>query len=164
LRLSLAGEAASGAIGWLKLAPRRWPALAAKPAAELDGVELVWARLEPAAAEAGDTVRVAVRWQARRPPGRDLTTFLHLGDPQREPLAQADGPPLDGDYPTGLWAAGEVIDDSYALVVPAGLAAGRYPVTLGLYEPTSGARVPLWVGGARQAHDAYLVGWLTVGG
>jgi hypothetical protein len=47
-------------------------------------------------------------------------------------------------------------------VVPEGLAPGRYPIHIGMYEPDSGARMPLWVGEDRQAQDAYLVGWLTV--
>jgi hypothetical protein len=31
-----------------------------------------------------------------------------------------------------------------------------------MYEPDSGARLPLLIGEERQAQDAFLVGWLTV--
>lgn len=95
-------------------------------------------------------------------PGRgDYTTFVHLGDPTQPPLATGDAPPLQGHYPTRYWAAGEVIEDSYEIVLPADLAPGRYPVWLGLYNESG--RLPLTVDGQRQGNDAYLVGWLVVG-
>jgi hypothetical protein len=69
---------------------------------------------------------------------------------------------LNGYYPTYLWGAGEVFDDEYVLIVPEGLADGRYPIQIGLYDPHSGVRLPLLQGGQRQPQDAYFVDWLEV--
>jgi hypothetical protein len=110
----------------------------------------------------GEVLPLQLRWEVDEAPSRDLTTFVHLGDPSQKPLAQGDSPPLGGDYPTGLWSEGEVIDDEYSLAIPADLPAGRYPVHIGLYDPVSGARWPLTVDDERQPNDAYLVGWLKV--
>jgi len=38
---------------------------------------------------------------------------------------------------------GEVVDDEYAITLPAGLAAGDYPVEIGVYDPRSGDRLKL---------------------
>ncbi len=151
-------------IGSIKIVPAEWPPASDEVLARIEGVELVKAELDQATAAPGQTVGVKLRWQVVEPPGRDLTTFVHLGDPASPPLAQGDSPPLGGDYPTGLWAAGEVIDDAYTLALPDDLAPGRYPVYIGLYDPTSGVRAALEVEGQRQAHDAFLAGWLTAGG
>jgi hypothetical protein len=96
------------------------------------------------------------------PPGQYLTTFIHLGQQTGPPVAQGDSPPLDGSYPTHLWAAGEVINDGYRLAVPDDLAVGRYPLYLGFYSPESGERPVLTVNGVPQPHNAYLAGWVEV--
>ena len=77
-------------------------------------------------------------------------------------MAQGDGPALNGDYPTSLWAKGEVIEDRYVLTIPDDLPEGNYPIHIGFYEPQSGARLPVRVEGQAQPHDAYFLGRLDV--
>jgi hypothetical protein len=96
------------------------------------------------------------------PPNGDFTTFIHLAEAGQAPLATGDSVPLNGRYPTRVWAAGEVIEDSYRLVVPEGLADGRYPLWLGMYDATTGERLPLTINGERQQFDAYRIEWVTV--
>jgi hypothetical protein len=62
-----------------------------------------------------------------------------------------------------LWAAGEVINDSYQLTIPDDLPDGRYPLYLGFYDPESEERPPLTVEGVQQPNNAYFVGWIEVG-
>jgi hypothetical protein len=78
-------------------------------------------------------------------------------------VAQGDSPPIGGHYPTQLWAAGEVINDSYQLTIPDDLPDGRYPLYLGFYDPESEERPPLTVEGVQQPNNAYFVGWIEVG-
>jgi hypothetical protein len=129
--------------------------------AVLDGVDLMEARLDRQAAAPGEAIRLDVLWRVREAPGRDLAAFVHLGDPSQQPLAQGDSPPLGGSYRTGLWETGEVIADAYSLTIPPGLAAGSYPVYVGLYDP-QGGRVPLLAGGSRLPGDAYPVGEVSL--
>lgn len=162
LNLKLAGGDLSLDVAALKVTPPQWPPAPVAAAHFGEGIELVGANLFVATARAGDAVPVAVDWRVTVAPGHDFTTFVHLGEAGQVPLAQGDSPPLSGFYPTRYWAAGEVIADSYTLLLPADLPAGRYPVWIGLYDPQSFIRMPLTVGGVRQPHDAYPAGWLTV--
>lgn len=149
-------------VGHVKVTPAEWPPLSGKRLAQLGGITLAEAELEPVVGVPGERVDVRVTWEVNSPPGRDFTTFVHLGDPSQQPLAQGDSPALGGDYPTRWWTAGEVIEDRYSLTIPADLEAGQYPVQLGLYDPATGERVPLTVDGSRQPNDAYQLGWLTI--
>jgi hypothetical protein len=156
-----AGEEGT-AIGETKIAAPAWPAHE-QPLARLgEGIELAQATLRPEQAQPGDEVVVRVRWQVSAAPGNYYHTFVHLGDSTQPPLAQYDSPPLADEYPTSLWEAGEVIDEEMRLQLPPDLPTGRYPISIGLYTPASGTRLPLFVGGEQQAHDVFVVGWVTV--
>ena len=50
--------------------------------------------------------------------------------------------PLEGDYPTSVWAAGEVIVDPRAIVLPADVPPGRYRLLVGMYDLDTLARLP----------------------
>jgi len=138
-------------------APDAWQALLG------DHIALVSAEIVPAQVRPGAVVRIDVRWYVPRGrPQQDYTTLIHLGQPDRPPLSTGDSPPLGGSYPTRAWANGETIDDNYRLVIPADLPAGRYPVWIGMYDPASGARLPVTVEGELQSNGVYLAGWVEV--
>ncbi|MBE2199288.1 MAG: DUF2142 domain-containing protein [Anaerolinea sp.] len=162
VRLVAAG-APSVYVGAVKVTPTAWPQTAATVQAQLgSAIQLVDAQVSASSARPGDTVFVDVTWQVTGAPGSDFTTLIHLAMAGQPPLAQADGPPLGGDYPTGVWAAGEVIVDRYELTLPEeGVADGRYPIWIGMYDHTL-TRLPLTSNGARLAHDVYQIGWLTL--
>jgi hypothetical protein len=70
--------------------------------------------------------------------------FVHVLDSsQQQVVAQRDAEPQDGGAPTTGWVVGEVIEDEYAMTLPAGLAAGEYPIEVGVYDPRSGERLRL---------------------
>jgi hypothetical protein len=46
-------------------------------------------------------------------------------------------------YPTSLWDAGEIIRDKIELAIPAGLAAGRYQLLVGMYDQATGERLAI---------------------
>ena len=39
-----------------------------------------------------------------------------------------------GDYPTRLWAPGEVVTDPHPVVLPPDLPPGQYRLTVGMYN------------------------------
>ncbi len=156
-------EAPSVTLPAVPVLPARWPAPVAAPLAALGpAIALGEAAVMPQAAAAGDTVVVTARWQVSGPVGRDYTTFVHLGPPSDLPLATGDSPPRGGSFPTRFWDAGMVIDDSYGLTIPPDLPPGHYPVSLGLYDPITGERLPLTANGARQPLDSLVVGEVEV--
>lgn len=138
-------------------APAVWQAMLG------DHIALVSAEVIPAQSQPGQVVRINVRWHVPRGrPQQDYTTLIHLGQPDRPPLATGDSPPLRGDYPTRAWGNGVTIDDDYRLTVPANLVPGRYPIWIGMYDPITGERLPVTVEGQRQPNGVYLAGWLDV--
>ena len=87
-------------------------------------------------------LKLTFYWQAETELGADYTTFLHLRNSANETVAQKDSPPAAGRYPTSLWDKGEIIVDEMVLPL-AGLTAGEYTPVVGLYEFTTGARLPV---------------------
>jgi hypothetical protein len=79
-------------------------------------------------------------WQAKTRPQADYTVFIHLLNAEGHIVAQADGPPAGGVYPTQLWEAGEIIVDERLLP---DLSPGHYTLRLGLYQPDSGERLSI---------------------
>jgi hypothetical protein len=151
-------------VATVKIAPTSWPEAPAETLARLgESIELAEVLVRPAFAATGDTVVVSARWYVSGPaPGKEYTTLIHLGQPDAQPLATGDRPPVNGDYPTRIWEQGEVIADSYTLTVPGGLASGRYPVWIGMYDPETGQRLPLTVDGQPQPNNVYLAGWIEI--
>lgn len=88
-----------------------------------------------------DVLMLDVAWQLLRPFHDDLKVFVHLVDTNNHVLAQFDGRPLQGSYPTSDWTPGEVIADSYPVPLPADAPPGPYQVFLGLYNEASFERL-----------------------
>jgi hypothetical protein len=79
----------------------------------------------------------------------DYTTFVHVQDAtgqatgqQGAIVAQMDRPPANGDYPTSLWDAGEIIRDPVQIPIPPQVAAGQYEIVVGLYDSATNSRLP----------------------
>ena len=150
-------------IGVLKVAPGEWPARVEPIALFGDAIELAAADLSTTTAVPGETVDIRLRWQVAAPPGPALLhLFAHLGESTAPPLAQSDGPVMGGEYPSRLWAAGEVFDETISLTLPADLPPGDYPINVGLYDYATGIRLPLVAGGERLPTDAITVGRLSI--
>ncbi len=164
IQAGLAASAQRETIATVEVEPAQWPQAPGAPLAQLAaGIDLLQATAAPQRIRAGEAITVSLGWQARQDVPASFTTFVHLGPPGEPPLGQADGLPLGGYYPTSRWQAGEVIlSDEYVLRTTPALAPGRYPLTVGLYDAQSGQRLALTVDGERQAHDAYMLGWIEV--
>lgn len=160
----LAGENPGVEVATMKLVPAQWPEPPTDTIARLgNSIELAHVSVQPSPVVTGDTITVLARWYVSGPaPGQDLTTLVHLGQPDAAPLATGDRPPLNGDYPTRVWETGEVIDDSYTLTIPDGLESGRYPVWIGMYDPNTGQRLPLTIDDQPQPNNVYLAGWVEI--
>lgn len=91
----------------------------------------------------GGTLNVMLRWRADAPIDNDFTVFVQLVDADNAILAQGDGKPQGGFYPTPFWQPGERITDAYTISLPAEIPPGRYDILLGFYEADSGARLQI---------------------
>ncbi|MFQ5595970.1 MAG: hypothetical protein ACE5HA_17655, partial [Anaerolineae bacterium] len=93
--------------------------------------------------EQGPTVlSLHAAWQALNDVEHRYKTFVHLFDPATEQIvAQRDAEPLAGERPTSSWIAGEVVTDSFRIST-AEVPAGAYHLAIGLYDATTGERLP----------------------
>jgi hypothetical protein len=113
---------------------------------------------ERVALQEDNTLAVQLWWQALEPVETDYAVFVHLVDEAGNIVAQGDGVPVDGRYPTSAWNEGESILDSRSLTLPADLQSGEYRLILGLYNPVDGSRLHV----AEQETDSVLLGQLKV--
>jgi hypothetical protein len=124
-------------------------------------LRLVESGVSTAATRPGGTVRIMLRWRRAEAPSADYVLFVHLVDEGGGLRAQIDVPP--GARPTRAWTAGERAEAEYALTLPDDAPPGRYRVLVGLYDPTTGDRLPAIRAGAA-AGDAVPLADLRVGG
>ena len=89
----------------------------------------------------GETITLTLQWEAWGSPSANYQVFVHLLGAEPQPVAQGDGPPLMGNYPTRVWAPGEVVTDPHPIVLPADLAPGQYRLLVGMYDLETMARL-----------------------
>jgi len=89
----------------------------------------------------GEMVDVDLFWHTLSAPGEDLFPRLQLLDETGTILAGLVEKPVAGTYPTAWWAAGEIVRDPHALVIPAAMPPGRYRLALSLVRSSDGRPV-----------------------
>ncbi len=88
----------------------------------------------PSTLNVGEPATLTLYWQASEPIPIDYTVFIHIVDSSGRAVAQADGPPLNGDWPTSAWQMNRAVIDPHSIAVP---ASGNYRISVGLYDPTT---------------------------
>ena len=86
---------------------------------------------------------VSLYWQPETTPAEDYTVFVQLLNSANQVVAQGDGPPVAGHYPTSWWAPGETIADEHSMALPSDLIPGDYRLLVGLYRLGDGMRLPV---------------------
>ncbi len=92
--------------------------------------------------EPGQMLIVTLNWQADKDIASDYHVFVHLADSDGRPLAQHDGPPRNGEYPTTVWQRGDTVADTHVFTVPGDLPTGTYQLLTGMYDAATGVRLP----------------------
>ena len=145
-------EATSVTIGPLKIGstPPGWTVPTANPQVSLaqsfgDGphLTLLGYDLTDETGRPISNLKLTLYWQVESPLPLDYTTFIHLRNEAGEIVAQKDQPPLGGVYPTSLWEPGEIIADEISVSLPENLPPGQYSLVVGLYDLSTGARLPV---------------------
>ncbi len=103
---------------------------------KLVGYDLI-ARTEP-----GAPVNLILYWQPAGATDIHYSVFVHLIDQEGAILAQDDREPADGEHPTTSWVAGETVADLHAFPFPNTQNPGPFGLSVGLYDPITGRRVP----------------------
>lgn len=136
-----------------------WPVI---PGATFgDAIVLVEARGRLGETRRGEVVPLELTWQARAKPDRRYKVFIHIGPPDGAPVAQHDSEPVAGYRPTDVWSSDERIVDRRGAWIGPDVPPGAYGVFVGLYDPDTGARLPVIQSGA-PVGDRLKLGEITI--
>jgi hypothetical protein len=132
----------------------------ADPLASLGDPAAPVARLLAAQVEVGQP-RLRLTWQPVAGLPADATIFVHVWQ-AGELWGSADGDSLGGLLPLWAWQPGGTVEDVRDLG-PAGLRAGDYALSVGLYRRWDGTRYPAYApDGQRWPGDEVPAGRLTL--
>lgn len=122
-----------------------------------DVVKLLGYDLMPADNQPGGTVQITLYWQALGLMDTSYTVFVHLLDEEGNIRGQGDSVPGWGTLPTSGWVGGEVITDQHDIPIAPNAPPGAYALAIGMYEPGSGLRLPVFDAGANQLGDQVVL-------
>lgn len=90
-----------------------------------------------------EAIHLTLYWQMLRPMDTSYTVFTHILDGTGQLRGQKDNIPVQGTYPTTEWVEGEVVEDSYELLVAPDAVPGLYQIEVGMYDVATRQRLPL---------------------
>ena len=108
-----------------------------------EGIQLLGYDLPEKQVRAGEVVHLTLYWQAVTESDVSYTVFTHLLDGNSRIWGQKDSLPDGGTLPTTSWMVGEVIADSYEIAVNPDTPTGEYLLEVGMYQATTGQRLPI---------------------
>lgn len=126
-------------------------------------VRLLGYDLEPLNLKPGQALHLTLYWQDLAPMQTSYTVFTHLLDPDGRMWGGHDSIPVRGTRPTSAWVLHEVLTDPHEINVPPDARPGHYSLEVGLYDASTGARLPAFdSAGARLAQDRILLGTVVI--
>lgn len=103
----------------------------------------------------GRNLQVVLYWQALGRGQIAYKVFVHVVDANGKIIAQKDQAPGAGEFPTTSWVKGEYLVDAYEIALPND--ASEYQIRIGMYDPGSGARLPVFDAAGNQTGDFVTV-------
>ena len=102
-------------------------------------------------------LQLTLHWRGEQRMALDYKVFVHLFDPATGiPVAQDDAMPRRWQFPTTLWWPGEVITDLISISLDM-VPAGQYGLAVGVYDPLTGARLPVLDSAGQVVADGRLL-------
>ncbi|MFB0535943.1 MAG: hypothetical protein ACETWR_13295 [Anaerolineae bacterium] len=80
------------------------------------------------------SLSLVLYWRCLERMENDYTVFVHLLDAEGNIVAQGDSPPVQGHYPTTMWAVAEMVRDEHPLVGPPEAVARGVRFAVGWYS------------------------------
>jgi 4-amino-4-deoxy-L-arabinose transferase-like glycosyltransferase len=115
-------------------------------------LELIGYEVRKPIVQPGKNIRLTTYWRAKDRGGEPLSFFVHVLDAQGNIAAQWDG----YSYSPYYVQPGDVIAQVHFIPLPAAFAGGTYRLQLGLYNATTGERIPVTVAGRAIADRVLL--------
>ncbi|RMF32131.1 MAG: hypothetical protein D6759_08900, partial [Chloroflexi bacterium] len=127
------------------------------------GYDLEEGRVRP-----GGTLKLTLYWQAEAPVTTRYKVFTHLLGSRFNPATgnplwgQHDSEPAENRRPTTTWLPGTPIVDPHAIPVAPDAPPGRYQIEIGLYDPLTGERLPVYDAGGEPVGDHIILAEVEV--
>ncbi len=119
-----------------------------------DGIaELVSVDTPPAVAR-GANAHLRLVWRVVGRPDAALNLFVHVAGSDRRPVAQIDVAPGGTARPASGWVHDEYIVDAQLIPIAPSVPPGLYHVLVGLYDPSTGARIGVTLPDGTRADSA----------
>jgi hypothetical protein len=114
--------------------------------------------------QAGQSLFITLYWKVETDINIDYTSFVHVGTglDGTAVVAQRDGQPCQGLFPTSQWRAGDLIRDSFAITLPPDVPPGDYPLVIGWYTYPDFTRLPLLSAGRALPDNRAIIATITV--
>jgi hypothetical protein len=125
-------------------------------------VALIGYGLSAESALPGSTLTLTLYWQAWGPMSQSYKVFTHLVGPDGEIWGQKDSLPGEGSLPTLGWVEGEYLVDIYPILVKPEAPGGEYFIEIGMYEESTGARLPAFDAQGQAIGDKIVLGRVRV--
>jgi len=108
------------------------------------------------------TLQLTLYWQALAEMQVSYTVFTHLLDTEDRIWGQMDSIPGRGEAPTTSWLEGEVVTDEYEIVVDTEASPGEYVIEIGMYDASTGQRLPVFSDDQVVEEDRLLLGIVQI--
>ncbi|GAB4541222.1 MAG: hypothetical protein Kow0063_31860 [Anaerolineae bacterium] len=90
----------------------------------------------------GESISLALHWEAITRLSTDYTVFTQLIGPDGLVWGQQDNQPQHGRYPTTAWLVKDRVVDRYDILVREDAPQGTYSLLAGMYDLATGERLP----------------------
>lgn len=94
-------------------------------------------------ASPGERIHVSLWWQAQGQPDRGYAFSVFLANEEGDRFGEVRRQPLDGDYPTSRWKAGEVVRDRFDYFIPPETPPGKYRLLVRVFDMETEKYLPL---------------------
>jgi 4-amino-4-deoxy-L-arabinose transferase-like glycosyltransferase len=108
-----------------------------------ESIVLIGYDLEAQQARPGDRLGLTLYWHALSTVDTSYTVFVHLLDADEVIQGWGDSLPGGGTLPTTSWLEGEYLRDGHEIAIKPEAPSSEYLIEVGLYEATSGERLPI---------------------
>jgi hypothetical protein len=159
MRIDASDEIADRAGAFITTAPVAWPPesgefrLVQLPISFESNVTFLGYEVRDTSLHPGDYVELITYWRLDGPPPPQLTMFAHLLGSPVVVLAQNDSLGVD----ISKLETRDVFIQYSLIQIPAGIAPGMYPLSIGIYTPGSGARLKAFENGQARADRLFLL-------
>jgi len=108
-----------------------------------DTIRLTGYDIDHPSPRSSNILTLTLQWEPLKPMQQDYALFVHVLDAKGNQVAQIDVPPAGPPAPTSTWLLHSYASWQHPIPLPPDMPAGTYWISIGIYNPTNFARLPV---------------------